>query len=327
MIASAHGMLVAAWFALLCLMLVCHVVTDGFDLGTGIVSLAVRDESERGLIFRSIAHVWDANETWLVVLGGALFGAFPQAYALILSTLYLPILTMIFGFILRGAAIEFRHVASRKRGWDIGFGVGSLAVALSQGWVLGRILTGLSSQPGSMAFAAVTAIGVASGYVLLGTTYIVRKIDGPLAVLARAIAIRAVVITVVAATASTAGTQLVGPSGERLWAHPVSWRLSVLLGIVAVSAFAWTLNALRRGSRIAPFRGAVVLFLASLGGLALSVYPNIVPGRLTLAQAAAGDTTLVFMLFGIGTLMPVMLGYNLYQYVVFRGAIEPEDGP
>jgi len=319
MIASAHAMLVFAWFALLCLMLVCYVVTDGFDLGTGIVSLVVRDESERGLLFRSIAQVWDANETWLVVLGGALFGAFPKAYALILSQLYLPILTMVFGFILRGAAIEFRHLARRKRGWDIAFGVASLVVALSQGWVLGRILTGLAAQPGGTAFTAVTAIGVASGYVLLGATHVVRKIGGPLGVVARRVAIRAVVTTVVAAAVLSVGTQLVSPVGRPLRTHP---GLALALGILAASAFAGTLISLRRGGTEGPFLGAVVLFLASLCGLALSVYPNLVPGRLTLEQAVAGDTTLVFMLFGIGTLMPVMLGYNLYQYLVFRGAIE-----
>ena len=134
---NSHAMLGNAWFGLIGLMLIFYVVTDGFDLGVGILSLFTRREQERNLIFQSIAHVWDANETWLVVVGGALFGAFPSAYATLLEQLYIPIMLLIASLIMRGASIEFRHAAGNKRLWDLIFGVGSLLAAVAQGVVLG----------------------------------------------------------------------------------------------------------------------------------------------------------------------------------------------
>jgi cytochrome bd ubiquinol oxidase subunit II len=304
-------------------MLACYVVTDGFDLGAGILSLALREERERDLVFQSIAHVWDANETWLVVLGGALFGAFPAAYALILGTAYVPVTLMIAGFILRGAAIEFRHVAHWKRGWDSLFGIGSLLAALSQGWILGRIVTGLASDRLSLAFAVAAALGVASGYALLGATYLIKKTGGPLQAHACRHALISVFCTVSAAVVVSAGTLLLSPLGRMRWAEPAVFRALLALAAVASVAFVVIVRALLTGRQGVPFRATIVMFLASLGGLALSIYPNFIPGRLSLAEAVASDNTLVFMLFGIGLLMPVMLGYNLYQYFAFRGRLMP----
>jgi len=106
---STHSMLALIWFGLLGLMLVFYVVTDGFDLGVGILTLLRGRRGDRDVMVQSIGHVWDANETWLVVLGGGLFGAFPAAYALLMQDLYLPVMVLIAGLIMRGAAIEFRH--------------------------------------------------------------------------------------------------------------------------------------------------------------------------------------------------------------------------
>src|ERR1700689_721318 len=140
---SSQSLLSHAWFGLIGLMLVLYVVTDGFDLGVGILTLLRGRDGDRDLMIQSIGHVWDANETWLVALGGALFGAFPAAYALLLSSLYVPVMVLIAGLILRGAAIEFRHAAGTKRIWDMIFGLGSLIAALAQGVILGHVITGL----------------------------------------------------------------------------------------------------------------------------------------------------------------------------------------
>src|ERR1700694_4432540 len=153
---STHLLLAYIWFGLLGLMLVFYVVTDGFDLGVGILSLLRSQRTDRDVMVQSIGHVWDANETWLVVAGGALFGAFPSAYAILLQELYIPIMILITSLILRGASIEFRHAAGHKRIWDAAFGLGSLLAALSQGIVLGKIITGLA--PGALT-ATFTEIG------------------------------------------------------------------------------------------------------------------------------------------------------------------------
>lgn len=105
---TTHSLLAVTWFGLIGLMLVFYVVTDGFDLGVGILTL-LRNREDHDTMVQTIGHVWDANETWLVVVGGGLFGAFPEAYAILMQELYVPVMTMIAGLIMRGAAIEFRH--------------------------------------------------------------------------------------------------------------------------------------------------------------------------------------------------------------------------
>lgn len=319
--ASTHAMLANAWFVLIGLMLAFYVITDGFDLGVGILSLFTRREDQRDQIFASIAHVWDANETWLVVLGGALFGAFPAAYAALMSGLYVPVMTLIASLILRGAAIEFRHAARDKRGWDLAFGLGSLGAALAQGVVLGRVITGLAPGWGSLLFVAVAALGVVAGYVLLGAGYLLKKTGGLLARRARGWVVLGLAATLLAASVLTVFTLFLSALGRERWAQPGA--LPVLLGFGALAALAcaWIVYALFVGERRGPFRGAILLFLASFGGLAFSLFPNLLPGRLTVLQAASDNATLLFMLIGIGFVFPIMIGYNLYQYHALRGEV------
>ena len=322
--ATAPTTLIQVWFCLIGLMLVLYVVTDGFDLGIGILSLVTAEEKDRSMMMQTIGHVWDANETWLVVLGGALFGAFPSAYAMLLSQLYVPVMVMIGGLILRGASIEFRHPAHRRRWWDIGFGVGSVIAALSQGVILGRVITGLAPGAVSGAFTALTALGVASGYALLGATYLIQKTSGRLEHTARKYAMASVLTTVAAAILVSAGTMVLSPVAHSRWAQPQVFHMLLVLGAISALAFGWVLYATQRGGVQSPFRASVLLFVASFGGLALSLFPDLIPGKLTLVQAASSPSTLVFMLIGIGVLFPVMMGYNFYQYFVFRGKMEPQ---
>jgi cytochrome d ubiquinol oxidase subunit II len=319
---ATHAMLANTWFILLGLMLAFYVITDGFDLGVGILSLFTRREDQRDQIFTSIAHVWDANETWLVVLGGALFGAFPAAYAALMSELYLPVMGLIASLILRGAAIEFRHAASSKRGWDLAFGLGSLGAALTQGVVLGHVITGLGSGDGSLLFVVAAAGGVAAGYTLLGAAYLLKKTGGDLAVRARRWVGTSLAVTLAAAIVLTAFTLFFSELGVRRWEQPGA--LPVLLGFGAVAALAtlWIVYSLLVGDRRGPFRGGLALFLASFGGLAFSLFPDLVPGRITVMGAASDSNTLVFMLIGIGFVFPIMIGYNLFQYHAFRGEVD-----
>src|SRR5579864_8195735 len=163
---AIHTTLAFTWFGLIGLMLVFYVVTDGFDLGIGILSLLRKRREDHDVMVQTIGHVWDANETWLVVLGGALFGAFPDAYALLLQDLYLPVMALIAGLIMRGAAIEFRHSVTHGPLWDKVFGIGSLIAALAQGVILGKVITGLLPGELSGVFVAVSAVGVVAGYSL-----------------------------------------------------------------------------------------------------------------------------------------------------------------
>jgi cytochrome d ubiquinol oxidase subunit II len=321
---TSESLLSHTWFGLIGLMLVLYVITDGFDLGVGILSLFRAKESDRNLMIQSIGHVWDANETWLVVLGGALFGAFPAAYAMLLSDLYVPVMVLIASLIMRGAAIEFRHAATRTRPiWDRVFGIGSLLTAVCQGVILGKVITGMLPGDLQVGFVAMTAIGVVSGYALLGATWLVKKTSGRLQAAARRYSMISVVTTVAAAIVISIGTLMLSPIGAQRWAQAGVFHVLVTLAIVAALAFCYVLYSVHMGGEHGPFNASMVLFVASFAGLAVSLFPYIVPGQLSIASAASNSNTLIFMLIGIGTVMPIMMGYNLYQYYLFRGKVIP----
>ena len=151
------------WFFLIGLMLVLYVVLDGFDLGVGILSLLAADEERRGVMMTSLGSVWDANETWLVMLGGALFGAFPLAYGVVLHALYVPVMAMILGLVFRGVAFEAREHARRKAPWNLAFGGGSLIAAVSQGLMLGALIEGI---PVKLSVGNAYDIGCGSGILV-----------------------------------------------------------------------------------------------------------------------------------------------------------------
>jgi cytochrome d ubiquinol oxidase subunit II len=321
---SAESLLSHTWFGLVGLFLVLYVITDGFDLGVGILSLFRSKEADRNLMIQSIGHVWDANETWLVVLGGALFGAFPAAYAMLLSDLYVPVMVLIASLIMRGAAIEFRHAATGTRPiWDRVFGIGSLLTAVCQGVILGKVITGMLPGVLHAGFVAITAIGVVSGYTLLGATWLVKKTTGRLETAARRYATIAVVTTVAAAIVISIGTLMLSPIGAQRWAQAGVFHVLVALAIVAALAFCYVLYSVHMNGESGPFNASMVLFVASFAGLAVSLFPYIVPGQLSIASAASNSSTLIFMLIGIGTVLPIMIGYNLYQYHLFRGKVVP----
>lgn len=323
---SAHALLATAWFGLIGLMLAIYVVTDGFDLGVGILSLLRPRRAERDVMVGTIGHVWDANETWLVVLGGALFGAFPAAYAMLLEALYLPFMALIAGLIMRGAAIEFRHSAAHGPLWDKIFGIGSLLAAASQGLILGKVITGFAPGPANDAFVFASAIGVVTGYALLGATYLIPKTVGPIEQWSRRVALLCAVATVACAFVLTVATWFVSSVGHARWSQPGVFHVLLALGAAAALAFALIMASIYLGSAAWPFRASVALFLFSFLGLAVSLFPDFVPGRLGIVAAASDSPTLVFMMIGIGMLIPVMAGYNVYQYVAFRETISGRPG-
>lgn len=332
---DSHTLLMLAWYLLIGLILILYVVLDGFDLGVGILSLLRHDERQRGLIMNSISGVWGANETWLVLLGGALFGAFPLAYGLILHALYIPIMLMLFGLIFRGIAFEFREHARHKPPWSLAFGLGSLVTATAQGLALGGLIQGIEvdgrafgggSWDWLSVFSVVVAIGVVSGYALLGATYLIMKTEGELQRLCRQRARSAAGIMIAVALAVTVWTPLLLPHiAEQWFALPA---LLWLLPLPALAALACVMlwRALHRRQEHGPFVWSLVVFVTSFIGLAASLYPSIVPPAITLREAAASGGTLTFMLVGIGLLLPVMLLYNAYQYRVFSGKTRRSGG-
>lgn len=327
---NVHMFLVNIWLGFLGLFLTFYVVLDGFDLGIGVLSLFVRQEESRGMMMASLSSVWDANETWLIVLGGALFGAFPPVYGVALHGLYLPLITMIFALAFRGIAFEFRAHARRRRRWDLSFGIGSLVATICQGFALGGLIMGLRVAHDSFvggpfdwfsAFSVLVAFGVVFGYALLGATYLIIKLEGEAQEHAFRMAWVSGALMLVAGAGVSVWTPFIHPLVAQRW-----FGNGIAFGFALPPAFAafcalMLARALLLRKENSPFFWGVGIFLASLVGLAASFYPYLVPDSLAAPAVAADDLTLVFMMTGIGLLIPVMITYNAYQYLVFRGKV------
>lgn len=322
------------WFVILALFLFLYVVLDGFDLGVGILSLTASSENRRTILMTSLGNIWDANETWLVLMGGALFGAFPLAYGTILNALYLPIFLMIFGLILRAVAFEFRENAENKRFWNVAFGSGSFLAALAQGFALGSVLTGIRTDTDGHYIGGLwdwlnwhsllVSLTLIQAYVLIGSTYLIMRTAGSLQATHFKTAKLAAITTLVGAIAITATTPFISESArDRLLQVPFIYGFTLIpiLGIVLI-AILW--RSLSQKQEVAPFVWTVLLFLLTFIGLGLLVFPYVIPPQITIYQAAASPSALVFMIVFIGFLIPIMLFYNIYNYIVFRGKVVVE---
>jgi cytochrome bd ubiquinol oxidase subunit II len=323
--------LINAWAAIFTFMLTAYVALDGFDLGIGILSLLERDASRKTVMMEGLSGVWDANETWLVLLGGTLFGAFPLAYAAVLQALYAPVLLMLFALIFRGVAFEFRLYARRPDVWLLAFGIGSLLAALAQGFALGALLGGrISTVPDAAVdffvwispFSLFAAVLVVNLYVLLGACYLLGKTEGELLNSARRWARRAALTLVGLLPLFLGCSAWVLPSvGQRWSSEPFGFGL-LAAGLAIV--FLLLLRSLRHRPSSRPFLWSLTGLIVAVIGLVLSHYPFLVPDSMTLHQAASSTRTLEFMLYAMGGLLPFILGYNVYQYYVFRGRLKLE---
>jgi cytochrome d ubiquinol oxidase subunit II len=323
------NLLAGIWFWLLGFILLLYVILDGFDLGAAVLFLGTTDAKRRALIRGGLGYTWHANQTWLVVLGGLLFGAFPLAYGLVLSALYLPIGLMLLGLILRSVSFEFQEEARYKVFWDLAFGGGSLLAALAQGFVLGGVIGGLKVAGDSFAggvwdwltpFSLLVAVGLVCGYMLLGAAYLVIKTEGEMQQYCRDLASMAAFLAFVLALAAVIWSWYANPAMVQKWlTWPGLW-ITTFPALLAALAFFWLLNTLRAGKiETAPFTLAVLFFAFAFVSLAGSLYPFILPPAVTIEAAAAPSLTLEIMLLVMVPLLPIMLIYNAYQYRVFRG--------
>jgi cytochrome bd ubiquinol oxidase subunit II len=314
-----------------------YVLMDGFDLGVGILFGAAPGEEARDRMMHSVAPIWDGNETWLVLGGVGLLAAFPLAYAILLPALYFPLLVMLLALIFRGVSFELRFKAgpSSRRLWGAAFHYGSVVATLAQGVVLGAFIQGFAVKGRTFnggafdwltPFCGLTAIGLLLGYALLGATWLIIKTEGLLQHWARRRA-RWLTLGVLAAMAAVSlWTPFLEPHIQARW---FSWPNLLLLSPVpivtaAIAALLW--RALDRGAEFLPFIAAVGLFSMGYIGLAISLWPHIVPPAITLRDAAADPRAQAFLLIGTLFLLPMILGYTAWSYWVFRGKVRGETG-
>ena len=303
-----------------------YVILDGFDLGVGLLS-PFEEGDRRDRMIASIGPFWDANETWLVLAVGILLVAFPVAHGAILTALYLPVAVMLIGLILRGVAFEFRAKAPghQKERWDRAFFAGSLLTTLSQGFMLGLYIMGLRTDGAAVAFGVLTALGVTAGYAFIGAAWLVAKTEHGLQ--EKAVGWAKATLWFVAT--ALVGISLASPLAsarvaERWFAFPEIIALAPL-PLMAAGLIAGLHYGLRHlpmeDTRIAwiPFGLGAALFTVTFAGLAYSFYPYVVPDRITIYEAASAPESLFIIFVGTCVVLPIILGYTVLAYTIFRG--------
>jgi len=318
------------WVSALALSILLYVLLDGFDLGVGILYGFTRREDRRTAMMSAVAPVWDGNETWLVVSGVILWGAFPVVYATLFSAFYLPVIFMLAGLILRGVAFEYRSKATQSRPlWDAAFFGGSLVAAFMQGLMVGALVEGLPISDGEYSggalgwlsrFAVLCGFALCFAYSLLGACWLIRKSQGGLQeaayrLVSRAAAGLGLILIFVFVYSIVEHLRVMNRWLERpyLFVFP-------MIGIAASIVLA---RSVRKHGDRAPFLMAALGFAAAFGTFAITFWPYMIPFSVTVDQAAAPHASLAFMFWGAGLFVfPLMLVYTAISYRVFRGKTE-----
>jgi cytochrome d ubiquinol oxidase subunit II len=317
------------FLALMGVSMLAYVVLDGYDLGVGLL-LHRATPAQRDTMIASIGPFWDANETWLVLGVGILLIAFPRAHGMVLTALYLPVAVMLVGLILRGVAFDFRvkAQAQHKPLWNFAFFAGSGMAALSQGWMLGRYITGFAEGWTYTAFAGVIALLLPAAYVLLGAGWLIIKTEGELqrqAVRWAKIAWPPVVLGI--GLISLATPVVSETVRERWFSMPAFIALLPipLTTLAALLAARAALNSRQVLDRLCwlPFTMVVAVFVLGAIGLAYSLFPYVVIDRLTIWQSASATESLAVILAGCAITVPTIVGYTIYSYRVFWGKAQP----
>jgi cytochrome d ubiquinol oxidase subunit II len=329
-----HTSLTIVWAGIIVFAVAMYVVMDGFDLGIGILFTRFKVGTERDTAMNSIAPVWDGNETWLVMGGGGLMAAFPLAYAIILPALYAPMIAMLLGLIFRGVAFEFRwRDPSHRARWDAGFCLGSIVATFAQGITLGALLQGIKISGRAYAggywdwltpFSVLTGASLLIGYALLGACWLIWKTSGVVNAKARRFA-RPLCLGLLGAIAAVSiYTPFLNPKYYDTWFTWPGLAASALMPLI-VAAIGFVLyRRIARGHDSLPFIFTLSLFALSLLGLAISMWPDLIPSRLSIWNAAAPRSSQIFMLVGASVLMPLILAYTSWAYWVFRGKVSAE---
>ncbi len=332
------------WFLLIFVLIGGYFVLDGFDLGAGVLyPFVAKDEREKAAVRTSVGPVWDGNEVWLLTAGGALFAAFPAAYATTFSGFYLAVMLVLFGLIVRAGSLEFRaHDPKWAKVWDVCFVVGSLLPALLLGVAVGNIYAGIPMDANGD-YAGIPLLGLITPFTLLcgllgltmflaqGATWLSLKAPKPSELQARAAKLRlplqvaALVLFVCVTLYALLGIQ---PAMEPALGA-VRWALAILfVAAVVASLFLGSKKDCDLGAFVAQSASALLLVLL----LAASMFPNLVVASadsagpaITAMSAASSELSLMWMTGITCVGLPLVLIYHVIIYRTFRGRIREED--
>lgn len=322
------------WAIIIAFAIMVYVVMDGFDLGIGILFPNFKVGADRDTAMNSIAPVWDGNETWLVLGGGGLLAAFPLAYAVILPALYAPLTAMLLGLVLRGVAFEFRwRDPAHRKHWDFAFTAGSVIATFAQGISLGALLQGITVDGRAYAggwwewlspFSLLTGFALLAGYALLGCCWLIWKTEGALQKQCYSYAGRLGILMLMAIGVVSIATLYLEAEYYRRWLEYPGILATSQIPLATLIVTFLFFRSLSNRKEVAPFFYALGLFGLSLVGLAVSMWPDVIPGRITIWDAAAPYDSQLFMLIGAVIMVPLILAYTAWSYWVFRGKVGSE---
>lgn len=325
------------WAIIILFGIMMYVIMDGFDLGIGILYPFFESKDDRDVMMNTVAPVWDGNETWLVLGGAGLLAAFPLAYSVVLSALYLPIILMLIGLVFRGVAFEFRFKAREheRHFWDKAFICGSFAATFFQGVALGAYIQGFpvvnraySGGPLDWLtpFSIFTGIGLVFAFALLGSTWLIMKTEGSLQERAYRITKWLAWIMLAVIVAISVWTPLTDARIAQRW---FSWPNMIWFApvpLLVVAATTMLLRAIQQKRQVVPFLCTLALVFLGYSGLGISLWPYIIPPSITIWSAAAPPQSQGFALVGALLIIPVILMYTVWAYYVFRGKVKHGEG-
>ena len=322
------------WFGIVGFFFIGYFVLDGFDFGVGMsIPFLSKDDTDKRQIINTIGPIWDLNETWLIVAGACMFAAFPEWYATLFSGFYLPLLLILVALILRGVSFEYRH---QKPEWAPNFDrmivFGSAVPAFLWGVAFANIVQGVALDEGSNYTGSVLDLlnpyGLLGGLTTLvlffthGVVFVALKTDGGVRERARRLATRAGLITVALAAVFLGWTVL---------QHLDSPHFTLIAGLAGGAALALVVGLLanaagREGLAFAALAATTAL---AVGTLLAALFPNVMPstsgvGGLTIENASSSDYTLQVMSWVALGISPIVLGYQVWTYWVFRKRVTRE---
>jgi cytochrome d ubiquinol oxidase subunit II len=320
------------WAVIILFSIMMYIIMDGFDLGLGILFPFFKDKEDRDIMMHTVAPVWDGNETWLVLGGAGLLAAFPLAYSVILSALYLPIILMLIGLIFRGVAFEFRFKAldHERHFWDKAFIGGSVCATFFQGVTLGAYIQGIPVVDRAYAggaldwltwFSVFTGLGLVVAFALLGSTWLIIKTEGALQERAHKISGYLAWLLLATMIVISVWTPLMHEKIAARWfTLPNLFWFSPVPFLVGLFTFL-LLRSVKNRNNLKPFIFTLGLIFLGYSGLGISVWPNIIPPDISIWQAASPPQSQGFVLVGALFIIPIILVYTFWAYYVFRGKV------
>ena len=321
--------LASAWIVIIGFCIIMYVLLDGFDLGIGILFPFFKQTHDRNIMLSTVLPVWDGNQTWLVLGFASLYGAFPKAFSMLMSGLYLPIFLMVMALLFRGITFEFRlKETGSRRFWDILFWLSSTCATFAQGVILGIFVKGFTLGPDdTLLYQSFTCFNVACGvamlfgYALLAATWIIGKTTGPLQKKMFIVARISLFAVACFMLLISLWTPFIGAEIKRIWFNPDTIYKLACLPMLTGILIAYCAYGLAKQREHIIFWLSLGIFICGYIGFGISTFPYIIPRVLTVFAAAAPDSSLLFMLFGALLLLPLLIGYTSYSYYVFRGKI------